>query len=849
MLPIAAGILVMPPPALGRRPRPASCPGGRFLLDDANVLASVTGGAVGALDISDSRLTLAGCPDGRPQIKAVRRATSVRAHWARCGTAERVRLRLRIVAPGCDTLAGTLAAKKRGRRRFTARRETAITTSTTTTTSTTLPTSNLPPSEMLIEEALRAGRIDYATSLVYRAWVLFHDERLPEEFDGADAAGDDALFFREVELKWPALPAETRAALQPFRVRPADRRSAFGPRPSAPAARRGSEAAVARQAAAAAAASTVCSTRWTSDPTPLRHFRIWLCATADAAQDASVHAIVAAIADEAWDAMTPAMGPPLPDDDGGDELIDVYLLAPNQCRVRDGACRAISGDSVAVAWPATPITQNTAGRTSASGFIALDRTRLDEIKLDFVHEFFHVLQYAHSFEAGMRDTGLGGDGRTVWDKSWFVEASATWAEWAYAPEFSAVTHQHFTSTFQQSWESLLEDNGLHPYSAYIWPYFVQQERGGPGAIVRAWFAAEGAADPGGIDDAVDQQLPFATHFRDFATRNLNVFLPGDPLAPRHVAQDPIRFPDDVPPSQVTDNPNPAVITPSFAREVPIDVEPLAAQYDRYVVDPTVEGITFDFSGAVPADRLDVDAVVDLAGTWKRVQAVSGVLTFCRARPEEAVGQIFLVLANHDRTRGEYGGAGAALGGRYTISAGPCSSSTTTTTTTTLGTPTTTPSTGPVGCMVGPETRSFTETFGPLSYHRTDEWVFDHWLDNTVFSDFSFAARVTTCVDGICSERLENARYPIGGDHCSPTGELHVTPGTYTDVFPSGQITTHTCTCCFTGLSGCTGPGDCALLHHCCPADGCRAPCDSWFIWPRDRSCPFGEPPPTTTTLP
>ena len=59
-------------------------------------------------------------------------------------------------------------------------------------------------------------------------------------------------------------------------------------------------------------------------------------------------------------------------------------------------------------------------------------------------------------------------------------------------------------------------------------------------------------------------------------------------------------------------------------------------------------------------------------------ASGGRLAFCRVRPEEAVDQVYLVLANHDRTRAAGGGPGPAVAGTYAVTTGACAVTTTTT---------------------------------------------------------------------------------------------------------------------------------------------------------------------------
>ncbi|HEX6607729.1 MAG TPA: S-layer homology domain-containing protein, partial [Chloroflexia bacterium] len=75
--------------------------------------------------------------------------------------------------------------------------------------------------QQLIAAAYQAGQIDYPTSLLYRAYALFGDTRLPASYQGVGSTGD-AMLFREIAAGRATLPASVLAQLQPFLVRPDD---------------------------------------------------------------------------------------------------------------------------------------------------------------------------------------------------------------------------------------------------------------------------------------------------------------------------------------------------------------------------------------------------------------------------------------------------------------------------------------------------------------------------------------------------------------------------------------------------------------------------------------------------
>ena len=84
-------------------------------------------------------------------------------------------------------------------------------------------------SQELIQADLDAGLIDYGTSLIYRAWALFWDARLPARYDGSGSIGEDGGLFTEIKAALPSLPPDQQAELEGWVSRPTDPLSPFGP--------------------------------------------------------------------------------------------------------------------------------------------------------------------------------------------------------------------------------------------------------------------------------------------------------------------------------------------------------------------------------------------------------------------------------------------------------------------------------------------------------------------------------------------------------------------------------------------------------------------------------------------
>ena len=488
-------------------------------------------------------------------------------------------------------------------------------------------------SQALIAEALAYGDIDYPTSLLDRAYALFWDRRLPPRYIGAGSNGEDLGFFEEVKAVWDELTPQAQDSLEPFLVRPDDPVSVFGPAPAGTRPTR-------------VQAATSCATQWVGKPSPAGNFYMNVCSSGDLAADGVLLDGVGQTADGLWDKETdppPAgLGFPVQDEGGSDDKIDIYVIATNRCSPRDpNNCIQIKeGKELAVALNTEPYEINLSGGVRSSGYILVSAAELSDptFKSTLAHEFFHVLQMAHNQGARFRNRGSW-KGKTIWQECWFVEASAKWAEWNYVPETHELAVHPFFREFQKDDDSLLEwRHSRHMYGSYLWPLFTEQEKGGPSPVFAAWVEAEGKSNPDGITDAVDAQLSFKDHFRDFAVRNDDEELPGNPLEVMYQELD-TTFPKEVWHKRT----NRGTIRLLSVPPAKVRIQPLAAQYDDLFVDDAVRKLIFRFDAI---SKADVDVLANIKGTWKRFKVdVAKPLVFCREHPAEDVSEVIIVLSN------------------------------------------------------------------------------------------------------------------------------------------------------------------------------------------------------------
>jgi CARDB len=571
-------------------------------------------------------------------------------------------------------------------------------------------------SQDLIEQDLQDGLIDYGTSLIYRAWALFWDPRLPARYDGAGSSGEDGSLFVEIEEALSGLPSDQQQELRGFIARPTDPLSPFGPvaGPAAGTARRRERPLLAEQeldSTKCELPNTWISRDWPNDNSNVG-FRAWVCA-ANPADAQPVLSAVLTVGADVWPEMTKpepnGMGLPVPDtnapdmdndgqpDNDGNGKIDIYVLGTNQCRDRQGVCKQIPPKgAVAAASKTRPCNSDHDGYADLPGYpahacsavILLSRDRLGDLTPDalknlapdLVHEFFHVLEFGHNFE-GTYDWGSR-------SYNWYVEASAEWAEWYYAPaiEYAPTSPLGWFKRFQKDETSLLFSLlGQHPYASWVWPLF-QRVEGGASNVFMTWSVAEGAFNPEDVNGAIGVQESFDDYFRDFAVRNLQPY-EYDPTVATGLEDDWWRA------KLSGENPNPLADFPldphhlttkaglalgtAHTKKIskPANIKALAAQYDRFSLpDSHVRQIEIDLTGLANVGTADLDVVGQLnpeeggpEDPWTRVRANGPTLTLCRDKPDENFKLLYVVISNHSSANvGNVPDSAATVNGTYTI---------------------------------------------------------------------------------------------------------------------------------------------------------------------------------------
>ena len=522
------------------------------------------------------------------------------------------------------------------------------------------------PAPKKIAAALAAGTLDYGTSLLYRAYALLGDKRLPDSYLGAGSTEEDNGLFDEIAQRFASLPIGAQTELQPFIVRPADPRSVWNAEAAANKAQANSVkkgfAAASTAACPAAAAGSWISKRSAGHPV-----RVWAQCIGEPGHDADNVTLIdktLAALDKVYTPMTGVMGQPQLDLEGDDNAIDIYVVDDGRYVYRqDDNFRPKGLGTTYFADAETPVGKG------KSAFVTLPRSLIYTSRFHntVIHEFFHVLQKAHNAVFSSKEVDGNPNAREL---HWFVEASAAWASahfdrteapWDGGRGAYLDAHRRFAQYFLPSFDALNVSGSPHDYSAYIWPYFVEQETGNTDFMKNIWIALEAVSTFEAADKAIDNAYSFATNFKHFALRNINTeLIPGDPLpqAKRYVNLDKEQFADDrKEPPYLSGT---LVANQEFSQD--FELKNLSARYVRLTLadaSPAIRKVVLDISGLQPASELDVQALVRTDDGWlaQPIDVGPAKVTFCfdkgptTASVRGSFKEILLVVANHAIAKG------------------------------------------------------------------------------------------------------------------------------------------------------------------------------------------------------
>ncbi len=471
----------------------------------------------------------------------------------------------------------------------------------------------------LIAIALEEGEIDYETSLLYRAWALYGDPRLPAEYNGNVVALDDGTsLFREVIVNQNNISEGTMELLEPFRLRPNDPGSYFST--------------ALKSLKGTGTKSDIDD--WESQLTAGSRARVWVPA------GNTMLSTYAREVNDAWNALfvnDNLLGAPHADSAGDpsddinpDSAIDLYFIPIGSIDPRRDSCivdsvwsRCAFTDAAGWACPDSPYFED----RSSSGYIIIDQAATGSKRLGTIaHELFHTGQFRYDLA----------------ETHWIYESTAVWAEFTVLRRLNR-SPQYIRNDLKQLYKNLdkpldRDSPSDHAYTAYLYPLFIQME-GNAQTIAHIWMAARAEPDMGAR--AYDELFPFSDHFKDFALRNWN-----EPPVPRLYSEIDPGFDSKLRP------PVPETLQIPKGAEETIEEElaPLSILYKRILVDLEDEDnllLKFDLSQFTEDPDAGIDAIVTIDGKEPDLQRWSDreEVTFCLDDENEAVTEIILIISN------------------------------------------------------------------------------------------------------------------------------------------------------------------------------------------------------------
>jgi hypothetical protein len=342
-----------------------------------------------------------------------------------------------------------------------------------------------PTSEALIDQAVAAGTLDPETALVYKAFALFGDARLPAQYRGNDTVKADSLELDEIRAAAPTMSPANQALVQPFLIPPIYKGSwATG---------------LASGSVRALNVPPPCSDpdpNWSWLESSHGWVRVWFRPDHEG-DAATAQSIIDAVEGTIWSKFIGLMvgHAPLPDDtescDGGSGTLDMYLteLPPRYygmtCAYRPGGAPT----------PAYILLQRNADLATVA------------------HELFHAFQDSYQRLAGLTDERY----------QWWTEASAEWSEDFVYPGGSGIDQRHddahsFLADPEQPLD-LVDMTTLRHYGAYLVPFYVYRKTGSAAFVAQSW--ANCARQP--ALEALDAALPggFAAIWPEVALHDWN----------------------------------------------------------------------------------------------------------------------------------------------------------------------------------------------------------------------------------------------------------------------------------------------------------------------------------------
>lgn len=298
---------------------------------------------------------------------------------------------------------------------------------------------------------------------------------------------------------------------------------------------------------------------------------------------------------------------------GGDGNLDFYMVSLREENSFEGVVYGLCmGYKEAKVTPAyILINQNIQGADLSS---------------TLAHELFHAFQFA-----------LDSD-----EEDWWAEGTAVWAE-DYAEPNNNREQDYLPDAFiadLNRLETLTDDDGLHPYGIYLFPYYLSHQFGDK-KIGEIWKSCESKDALGAVEASVED---FNKQFKKFAYLDSDI---GPNKGAYHDTNGPMELYDYHNEKEEKLDPD---INP--APDIDVNLPPLSAKYYRFYNECNPDStprVRFDLDDFLRNDKITVQAIIDPDGKaieedWSDRKERS----FCINDKEENFKSIALTIANAER---------------------------------------------------------------------------------------------------------------------------------------------------------------------------------------------------------
>jgi hypothetical protein len=478
----------------------------------------------------------------------------------------------------------------------------------------------------LIEKAVEGGRITYETSLLFKMYAVFGDDRLPEEYRSAKKFRNSDDVVKEVRSKMGTLSKKTQDELAPFFRRPDDPESYFNIMYRD--VMLDDQASMITKASAQRPNTSVISE---SIESANGLVKIWYPGISTNVQAYSGTDTIAVSADTAKK-IAERLKKAIDDDDimerfydllkrnivkdgtrGGDDKLDVYVV-PNGGDLGTTYCESNKPCS-------TYILINTN--------IGLSRNNI--LITTLAHEIFHSFQYAYKYKEP--------------DDDWWSEATAVWSEDFIYPELNTeqswlneFIHHPQTELFSQT------DPENHHYGAYIFPYYLSESTSQDSFMKATWEGCETQNCLNAVDAVIDGG--YKQQWKEFTLWNFN--------------KDPVTYYGDVggfPEKSSEDGSNTGQTMIIGDEEQPVEIDelkPLSAFLNKAINiadKDKIKQLTFKdidtFTGL--NENAAIKAIIYYENGSKEVEDWTDKQqrSFCIENPDEDFEHIMFIFSNAD----------------------------------------------------------------------------------------------------------------------------------------------------------------------------------------------------------